>query len=256
MFDTLVGVSHLDEWYRTVPASSLLVEELLTGTQVTLDGYAYRGEVVLLGVVDSVFIPGSLSFERFTYPSSLPPHVQERMGDIAERVIRRIGLDQTFFNIEFFYRPEDDSIWIIEVNGRLASQFAPLYRMVHGIDMYAMQLDMLLGKNPGGKEVWSPGRKPDRVSASFVLRRFEDSRAVRIPSDEDLCRLAERFPEAFVEILVKEGERLSDELQDDESYRYALVDLCGGDWAELESRFNEAKQLLPFRFPDDAIVPL
>ncbi len=248
MFDTLVGISGLNGRYRHIPALSLLVEDLLTGFQVTLDGYACRNEIVLLGVVDSFLLPGSLSFERFTYPSRLPSHVQERMGDVAQRVIRHIGLNQSFFNVEFFYRPEDDSIWLIEVNGRLSSQFAPLYRMVDGIDTYAMQLDILLGRDPGGKELWAPGRTTERVAASFVLRRFADDRVMRIPSEEDLQRFAERFPEAFVEVLVKEGERLSEELQDDESYRYALVDLCADSWTALEQRFEEAKLLLPFTF--------
>jgi hypothetical protein len=170
------------------------------------------------------------------------------MGQIAERVIRHIGLDRSFFNIEFFYRREDDSIWIVEINGRMASQFAPLYRMLHGVDMYAMQLEMILGKDPGGRVVWSPGRKIDGVSASFVLRRFEDAHVTRVPSREDLRRFEERFPGACVEILAREGERLSDELQDDESYRYALVDLCAGDWEELQRKFAEAKRLLPFTF--------
>ena len=248
MFVALVGVSTLDRRFRAVPASTLLLEEALSGHQVTLDGYAYQGQVVLLGVVDSLFFPGTLSFERFEYPSRLPPGVQERMARIAERVVRHIGLDRTFFNIEFFYRQEDNSIWIIEINGRMASQFAPLYRMLDGIDLYAMQLDMLLGKDPGGTRVWAPGGRRAGVSASFVLRRFEDGHVTGVPSTEDVRRLHERFPEAFVEILVNEGEKLSDELQDDESYRYALVDLCASDWEELARKFAEAKTLLPFTF--------
>jgi hypothetical protein len=256
MFDALVGVSTLDRRFRAVPASALLLEEALSGHQVTLDGYAYQGQVVPLGVVDSLFFPGTLSFERFEYPSRLPPGVQERMARIAERVVRHIGLDRTFFNIEFFYRQEDNSIWIIEINGRMASQFAPLYRMLDAIDLYAMQLDMLLGKDPGGTRVWAPGRRRAGVSASFVLRRFEDGRVTGVPSAEDVRRLHERFPEAFVEILVNEGEKLSDELQDDESYRYGLVDLCASGWEELERNFAEAKALLPFTFSPIHPAPL
>jgi hypothetical protein len=248
MFEGLVGVSSLEGQLREVPASALLLEEPLTGCQVTLDGYAYRGRVVPLGVVDSVFYPGTQSFERFEYPSRLPPHIWERMGRIAERIITAVGLDRSFFNVEFFYRKEDDSIWIIEINGRMASQFAPLYRALHGIDLYAMQLEMALGRDPGGREVWAPGRQTEGVAASFVLRRFEDWRVTRIPTPDDLRRLGERFPSAFVEILVREGERLSDELQDDASYRYALVDLAAGDWAELQARYEEAKRYLPFTF--------
>ena len=220
----------------------------MSSLKVTLDGYAYQGRVVPLGVVDSVFFPGTLSFARFEYPSRLPPRVQERMGRIAERVVESVGLDRTFFNVEFFYQQEDDSIRIIEINGRMASQFAPLYRMLHGIDMYAMQLDMVLGRDPGGREIWSPDRTINGVAASFVMRRFADGVVARVPSPEERRRFEERFPDAFVEILVQEGERLSDELQDDESYRYALVDLCAGTWEELHRKYAEAKLLLPFSF--------
>lgn len=248
MFDALMGVSTLDRRFRTVPASALLFEDLLSGHQVTLDGYAYQGRVVPLGVVDSFFFPGSLSFQRFEYPSRLPAGVQERMARIAERVIRHIGLDRTFFDIEFFYREEDDSIWLIEINGRMSSQFAPLYRMVDGIDIYAMQLEMALGRDLGGREVWGPARNRRLVSASFVMRTFENGVVRRIPSGEDVRRLQRRFPEAFVEILVREGEKLSDELQDDESYRYALVDLAADDRKALLKRYDEAKNFLPFEF--------
>jgi hypothetical protein len=248
MFDALVATSSLNPSYREISAASLLVEEPLSGHQVTLDGYVYDGTVVPLGVVDSLFVPGTLSFDRFEYPSRLPPRVQERMARIAERCIRHIGLDRTFFDIEFFYRGSDDSIWIIEVNGRMSSQFAPLYRMVDGIDLYGMQFDMALGRDPGIRDVWGPARKRGRVAASFVLRSFEDKYVRRVPHDEDLQRLRDRFPEAFVEILVAEGRKLSDELQDDESFRYALVDLCADDWSDLAESYREALALLPFAF--------
>lgn len=61
----------------------LLVEDLLGGFQVTLEGYAYGEEIHILGVVDSVMFPGTLAFERFEYPSGLPEAVQERMASIA-----------------------------------------------------------------------------------------------------------------------------------------------------------------------------
>jgi hypothetical protein len=111
-----------------------------------------------------------------------------------------------------------------------------------------MQLDMALGRDPGGRGVWGPERHRGLVSASFVLRTFENATVRRIPGEPDLRRLRDRFPEAFVEILVQEGERLSDELQDDESYRYCLLDLCARDWETLLNRFEEAKSLLPFVF--------
>jgi hypothetical protein len=248
MFDGLVAASRLDRAFRAVPGAALLAEEVLGGHQVTLDGYAFNGEVVPLGVVDSFFFLRSSSFERFEYPSRLPAPVQERMARLAERCVRAVGLDRTFFNIEFFHREKDDAVHLIEVNGRMSSQFAPLYRMVDGIDLYAMQLEMALGREPGGREVWGPGRRRGRVAASFVLRTFEDGLVRRVPAAEEVAGLAGQFPEAFIEILVREGAKLSDELQDDESYRYALVDLCAKDRKELRKKFEEAKGLLPFAF--------
>ena len=253
LFDGLVAASHLDPRLRTIPSAALLVEEPLSGHQVTLDGYVCGGQVVPLGVVDSIFVPGTPSFERFEYPSRIPAGVQDRMARIAERCIAAIGLDRTLFNAEFFYRPEDDAIRLIEINGRMASQFAPLYLMVDGLDMYAMQLDLALGGDPRAAGVWAPERRRGKVAASFVLRRFENGIVHRVPEAEDLDRFSRRFPEAFVEVLVSRGERLSDELQDDYSYRYALVDLCATDQSTLFQKFDEAKTLLPFAF--EPILP-
>ncbi len=248
MFDALVHASALDDKLRGVPGSALVVEELLTGHQVTLDGYVFEGKVVPLGIVDSIFFPNTSSFERFEYPSRLSPDVQEKMARIAGDCVRHIGLDYTFFDMEFFYSEESESIGIIEINGRMSSQFAPLYSMVDGIDLYAMQLEIALGKDPGGAEVWGSGRNQGKVSSSFVLRRFEDAYVRRVPGEDDIQALQCRFPECFVEILVSEGERLSDELQDDTSYRYALVDLCAESWEVLYKRFEEAKEFLHFDF--------
>ncbi len=248
MMDALTSASSLPSEFRQIPASSLILEELLWGRQVTLDGYVFAGQVVPLGVVDSIFVPNSLSFERFEYPSQLPPEVQERMARIAVAYIRHIGLDRTFFDIEFFYREKDNSIWIIEVNPRMSSQFVPLYRMIDGIDLYSMQLQMALGIDPKAGGVWAPRRNRDLVSASFVLRRFQDAVVAHIPQQEDLESLRKSYPEIFVELLVRQGMRLSDELQDGRSYRYALIDLCAKGWGALYDRFEEVRQLLPFSF--------
>lgn len=55
-----------------VGSKKLLAEQLVEGVQVTVEGYVYKGTSVFLGTVDSIFIPGTISFKRFEYPSSLP----------------------------------------------------------------------------------------------------------------------------------------------------------------------------------------
>src|SRR5919106_982830 len=108
-------------------AHGFLGEELLSGAEVTLEGYAHGGRVTTIGVTDSVKYPGTLSFERFEYPSALPEERLAELHDVAARVVPALGFDDGFFNVEFFV-PEDGPAAIIEVNARLASQFAPLVR--------------------------------------------------------------------------------------------------------------------------------
>ena len=62
--------------------------------QVTVEGYAFGGEVDILGVVDSIFFPGTLAFSRFDYPSALPEGVQERMAEHGAAADERARLRQ------------------------------------------------------------------------------------------------------------------------------------------------------------------
>ena len=106
---------------------------------------SYGGEVHILGVVDSIFFPGTLAFSRFDYPSALPEGVQERMADIAERLMSGLGFDNGMFNVEMMYDAREDRIAIIEINPRMASQFADLYEKVDGTNSYEVLLDLGCG---------------------------------------------------------------------------------------------------------------
>jgi hypothetical protein len=89
--------------------------ERAAGSLATVEGYACGGAVELIGIVDST-LHANGSFARFDYPSALPAAVQQRMADIARRVIEGIGLDWTLWNIEMMYDAATDRVAIIEVN--------------------------------------------------------------------------------------------------------------------------------------------
>ena len=156
-------------------AHGFLVEELLTGAEVTLEGYVHNGRVVTIGVTDSVKYPGTLSFERFEYPSILSPERQTELSDIAERVLPALGFDTAFFNVEFFVQ-ESGPAQIIEVNGRLASQFAPLVAGLHGRSTYDALFDLAAGADPR----WQTGI-PDGVGVSWCVRVFTDAFVEVVP---------------------------------------------------------------------------
>ena len=225
-------------------AGGIVLESYLEGQQVTLEGYVYNGKIHIFGVTDSIMFSGTTSFKRFEYPSSLPENVQERMSAITRKFMLGIGFDNSLFNIEFFYYSKKDTISIIEVNSRMASQFADLYEKVDGFNSYHIALDIAVGNEPKPlfrKGTWS-------LASSCVLRTFKNKRIVKMPSQEHINRIYKLFPDARLELYGKKGETLTPLLQDGMSYRYGLVHLGGKDRQDILKRFQICKKLLDYKF--------
>jgi biotin carboxylase len=218
----------------------LIAEGLLKGKQVTVEGYVHGGRANVFGVVDSIMFPGTLAFSRFDYPSDLPPSVQARMAEIAATVMEGLGFDNGLFNIEMMYDCETDRIAIIEINPRMASQFADLYEKVDGTSSYEVLLDIAQGRTPAF------ARRQGRYgfAASCVLRSFADYRVEAVPSEADVQRLARRYPDIRMELHATPRRKLSDELQDGRSYRYGIVNLGGADLADVLQKFAACRDEL------------
>ncbi|HEX8635607.1 MAG TPA: ATP-grasp domain-containing protein [Pyrinomonadaceae bacterium] len=225
-------------------ASHLLVETLLEGKQVSLEGYAFGGEVHILGIIDAVMFPGTISFERFVYPSRLPAEVQARMGRIAAAFISGLGYENALFNMELIYNPATGEIHIIEVNPKIASQFPDLFEKVDGMSSYVPLLQVALGEEP----TFPRGQGNFKLAASCVLRTFADRRVVRVPSAEQLAKLARAFPDARVEVAVTEGGLLSDIMQDGKSFRYGLINIGANSPAEMDAKLAFCVNTLDFQF--------
>ena len=184
-----------------------IAEQLLSGDEVTLEGYVHGGRVTTIGVTDSVKYPGTFSFHRFEYPSSLSESCQDELADVASRVLPALGFDDGFFNVEFFITQKGPA-QIIEVNGRIASQFAPLVQGLHGRSPYEALFELASGEDPK----WETGI-PDGVAVSYVVRVFEDAFVEAVPD-----------PEEWLELLVRPGLFLSEQgLNDAVSYRLAIL---------------------------------
>ena len=227
-----------------VDAHHLVAEELLTGEQVTVEGMVYQGEVTDLGVVDSIMYPGTSAFKRFDYPSSLPWMVQQRMAALAAKLVKGYGFTDGLFNAEFFYDVSRDSSQLIEINPRMAYQFADMREKVDGFNPY----DALLALTVGDRPVVSVRAGPDKVSASFVLRKFGTPKLKRAPTNAEQRALTERFSDARLVFYIKHGGSLERELKWLGSYRYGLINLAGQDIATMHARYDEIVRALPFEF--------
>ena len=226
-----------------VRADWLIAEELLSGRQCTLDGMMFGGELTLIGVVDSVRLPNRVSFARFDYPSRLRQTTQQKMVDIARRVLRRIGFDNGLFNIEFFVDERDEAPKIIEINPRFSPQFSDLFQKVDGTLTHQYVVEMAAGERP------NPTRRggAHRLAASCVLRVARDHLVERAPTGRDVARLQAAIPDTHVHVTTESGHRLSESAQDSYTYRYGLIHLGARDRHDLKRKLAKAKKLLRFR---------
>lgn len=198
-----------------------LAEELLEGEEVTFEGYVHRGEMVTIGITDSIKYPGTTnSFQRFEFPSALGSDRKAELREIVSRVLPALGFDGGFFNVELFV-PDEGPARIIEVNARISSQFWPLVQAVDGRSTYEALFRLACGEDPA----WRTGTHHG-VAISYCVRVFEDARVIAVPP-----------PEHGLELLVRPGPLLSQQGRNDEqSFRLAIFDEVGASRGEAVER--------------------
>ncbi|MFR9805479.1 ATP-grasp domain-containing protein [Pseudonocardia sp. RS010] len=224
-----------------------LAEEAATGVQVTVEGYAFGGEVRVYGVVDSVTWRDTPSFARYRYPSTLPDAVTDRMADVSRRVIERVGLDGSTFNIEFFWDAERDALTLLEVNPRHSQSHAELFADVDGLPNHHALLQIALGRDP------APPRRegPYAIASKWFVRRSADAVVRRVPTGDEIAAVEREVPGCSVDVVVEPGDRLSAlHDQDGYSYAYAHVHVGGSDDDEITDKYERCVAGLPFEFDD------
>jgi len=243
---------YLSIFNRLVPALTdfpidgrwFLAEELVVGRLVTVEGYACDGEAGILGIVDSTLDPATGSFLRFDYPSTLPREVQERMADVARRVVRALGLSRSLFNIEMTWDEASGRIAIIEVNPRICGQFADLYQKVDGTNSYEVLLALVLGEAPRIE----CGAGPDAAAASVPLRVFRPCRVTRAPDAVRVAQAEALWPGTLVWSECRADDVLADFDVDEDgaSHRYAVVNLGGASRTEIDARLSAVRDRLDY----------
>ncbi|MFD0774088.1 acetyl-CoA carboxylase biotin carboxylase subunit family protein [Streptomonospora algeriensis] len=241
-FEWVLDQVELPEAVARAGGTACLAEEEVSGRQLTVEGYVYRGRPYAYGVIDSLNYPDSHSFLRYQYPSDLPGQVLERVRDVSLRVVSRMGLDNTTFNIEYFWDPETDEVRLLEVNPRHSQSHAKLLSYVDGRPNHAYRMDLALGHEPDLQQ----GGGEFAVAAKWFLRRFADGVVRLAPDDEDIAGMERDIPGTSAEILAEPGTRLS-ELPEQDSYSYVLAVVYTGA-AETEG-LQRAYELCLARLP-------
>ncbi|OEV04694.1 biotin carboxylase [Streptomyces oceani] len=246
-FDVALSMLDLPEEVARAGGQACLAEEEISGQEVTVEGYCLNGEVEIYGVIDSVLYPGTSSFLRYQYPTSLPEDLVQRLTDTSRRVVRQLGLDYSTFNIEYFVDQERDRIDIVEVNPRLSQSHAPLFEYVDGAPNHECMISLALGRAP-----CLPRRQgPYGVAAKWFLRAFSDAHVRSVPTKDEIARVEREVPGATVDIVAEEGRWLSElPMQDSYSYELAALYIGAADETDLQEKYEHCLALLPFAFDD------
>lgn len=249
-FDRALARIEVPERVRAAGGRTCLAEQIVDGVQAAPEGSMYQGRYHVHGVFDMRKDAAGHSFDHLDYPArTVPEPVQQRMIDLTERYLRHVGYDNGCFNSEFMWDAETDELWLIEVNTRISQSHSDLFAKVDGASNHAVAIRVALGQEPD-----MPHRKGDfAVAAQCMVPRYEDGVVTRVPTEEEIAALVRRFPGTVVKVDVTVGDRLA-ELPNQDAYRYKLATLYlgAGDHAELERRYRECLELLPFEFEEVA----
>jgi len=145
--------------------------------------------------------------------------------------------------MELIYNPNSDTVHIIEVNPKIASQFPDLFEKVDGSNTYEVMMRIALGMDPG----FIRRQGKFKIAASCVLRTFDDKLVKKIPDQENIKDVEMKFPGSMVQVIATQGKKLSEQLQDAHSFRYGLINMGADSEDELVRDFEKAADMLNYQ---------
>ncbi|MCL7488005.1 MAG: hypothetical protein M8357_07525 [Desulfobulbaceae bacterium] len=250
-FNEALKHAELPPEVQGIDGNHCIAEEIIQGyRQNGPEGYVYNGEVHINGITDSVKDKAGRSFTSYEYPSVWPQHMQDKSIEVTRRLLSRLGLDNSAFNLEFIWDESTDDLKLIEINPRISQSLSDMFEKVHGTSNHEVIVDLALEKKPDYPR--DTGRF--NCAAKFMWRYYEDALVTRSPSLEEIARVQQEFPGTEVYIEAREGNLLS-ELRDQDSYSYeiAIILLGADNHQQLLQRFARCKEILTFEFADPRI---
>jgi hypothetical protein len=212
-----------------------------------VDGYISGGKVEIFGMTGAVFLPQSNSFSHHVFPCYFEPELNSRITSAIQRLIPELGLDNCFFNVELRVDKTSGAFAVLEVNSRIAFQFAKTIQSVTGYDPLHLLCDVATGRPPQ-YDMQSEDTYP--LCFNYELHSLTDKWILRTPTQSDFEELRIRFPEVNIRNLVQENALLSDYKHNPESYRYCILDIPGNSEQEIEDKYEQVVTLLNYEFAE------
>ncbi|MEV8530548.1 ATP-grasp domain-containing protein [Streptomyces sp. NPDC051211] len=129
-------------------APLFLLEELLTGPEVSVETVSFDGTAHIVGITDKS-IGGAPAFIEtgHMFPADITAELRQQAAETALAAVEALGLDQVVCHTEIKLTPQGPGV--VEVNPRPAgNRITELVRHVTGIDLAAACVDVALGRTP------------------------------------------------------------------------------------------------------------
>ena len=128
---------------------AVIVEEYMTGHEVSVEIIAHNGEVNILAVTDKL-TTGAPHFVELGHsqPSMLPPDDLEKIEKVAVRAVKAVGIADGPAHVEIMLT--SDGPKMIELGARMGGDgiTSHLVPLSTGIDMIKATIDISLGEEP------------------------------------------------------------------------------------------------------------
>lgn len=243
-YSLILDESGLEHPFRDT-YNDFIVESVLTGKQITVDGYVFENKIVFFGITEATMHSNCISFMRWDYPASLSAIFYKKIYDVVRKLIIGFDLNNTLFNVECMVNEQSGKVNIIEVHSRVSIQFAPLIEKVTGYNSIWAMRDIALGIDPQFEHKNKVGMY--KYSSSCVLRKMNDCKVIRVPTSEELS-IIEQKHDVKITPLVYAGRHLSHYHQDSKTFRYGLISVSGESVDEIAQKFERIKKELSYVF--------
>lgn len=162
-YEAIRGEVRTQDCIYRYPSGSYVLESLLVGPEVSVEGVVQNGQVTIYAIIDKAKMDEESFVERGeTTPSLLPESVQEEIRAMVRSGVTALGIDHSGIHAEVKITP--DGPRIIEIGARMGGDcIHALVLRVYGIDLALENIRAALGHPV------SPATSPLGVGISRTL---------------------------------------------------------------------------------------
>jgi len=241
-FNQVLEIADLEGQMAPSGACHCIAEQIIDGRQCTIEGYRHDGDTTIYAVIDSIRESNNISFRAYAYPSRLPDHVQRRVIAAGKRWADASGLEEGPFNMEFFWVPDEDRLWILEINARFSKSHIGLFTRVDGVSHQQVGVRLSHGADP--EMPHREGAWP--YAAKFMLREYRDAVVTHAPTAAEVAEIERAMPGVDIHMAVTEDRPLSTRNERDTySFQTGEVHIGAKDLDDAENRYAELVERLP-----------